>query len=142
MRAKERQVGRAQTVGGRIGLVQVEIVSAESPEALLAPADNVVSKRLTPASRHMSTCLLAPEASVEPTLLKPPSPPKVIMPRVMVEPKSPERPSLRYSIRSSLHSYAIKLYANPARRGRFDSCRISTPRRRRPRTMAQLHTSV
>src|ERR671917_57924 len=61
-----------------------------------------VSKRLTPASRHMCTCLLAPATSVEPTLLKPPCPPNVIVPRVRVETKSPERPSLRYCIRSSL----------------------------------------
>src|SRR5215208_118059 len=74
-----------------------------------------VSKRLTPASRHMSTCLLAPATSVEPTLLKAPRPPKVIVPSVRAETNSPERPSLRYSIRYSLHGCSVGLGTSLAR---------------------------
>src|ERR671917_2512561 len=57
-----------------------------------------VSKRLTPASRHMSTCRVAPETSVWPTLSKGPLPPNVMVPRVNDETKRPERPRRRYSI--------------------------------------------
>src|SRR3712207_4099227 len=60
-----------------------------------------VSKRLIPASRHMSTCLLAPATSVEPAFLKAPPPPKVIVPRVRAETNKPDLPSLRYSMGSS-----------------------------------------
>src|SRR5215210_6284421 len=84
-----------------------------------------VSKRLIPASRHMSTCLLAPATSVEPTLLKPPCPPKVIVPSVSVETKSPERPSLRYCMKSSLPGWAI------------EPCQRSTTRSVRPNAAFQ-----
>src|ERR671917_1805562 len=57
-----------------------------------------VSKRFTPASRHMSTCRVAPATSVEPTLSNGPLPPKVIVPRVNDETNRPERPRRRYSI--------------------------------------------
>src|SRR5829696_4554991 len=63
---------------------------------------SAVSKRLTPASRHISTYLVAVATSVDPTTSKPPRPPNVMVPRVMVETKRPERPRRRYSIGSSL----------------------------------------
>src|SRR3954451_7226027 len=78
-----------------------------------------VSKRLIPASRHMSTCLFAPATSVEPTLLKPPCPPKVIVPRVRAETKRPELPRRRYSIGSSPNDRTIELHASLARLGRL-----------------------
>src|SRR5215211_5441454 len=74
-----------------------------------------VSKRLIPASRHISTCLLAPETSVAPTLLKPPCPPKVIVPRVSAETNKPERPRRRYSIGSSLRGWTNNMLASLAR---------------------------
>src|SRR5829696_4645030 len=74
-----------------------------------------VSKRLIPASRHISTCLLAPETSVAPTLLKPPCPPKVIVPRVSAETNKPERPRRRYSIGSSLRGWTNNVLASLAR---------------------------
>src|SRR5829696_8121532 len=57
-----------------------------------------VSKRFTPASKHMSTCRVAPATSVEPTLSNGPLPPKVIVPRVSDETNRPDRPRRRYSI--------------------------------------------
>src|ERR671932_48303 len=77
-----------------------------------------VSNRLTPASRHISTCLLAPATSVEPTLLKLPCPPKVIVPRVRAETNRPERPRRRYSIEFPFHRSTTKTCASLARRGR------------------------
>src|ERR671932_1482981 len=76
-----------------------------------------VSKRLTPASRHISTCLLAPATSVEPTFPKAPRPPKVIVPRVSAETNRPERPRRRYSMGSSLHGCTNEVRASLARRG-------------------------
>src|SRR5580692_7495582 len=54
--------------------------------------------RLTPASRHMSTCRRACATSVVPTFSKTPRPPNVIVPIVSTETRRPDRPSARYSM--------------------------------------------
>src|SRR5260370_23716256 len=58
--------------------------------------------RLTPASRHMSTCRPASATSVDPTFLNGPRPPNVIVPMVSTETRKPEWPSVRYSMRTTL----------------------------------------
>src|SRR6266567_3308889 len=58
--------------------------------------------RLTPVSRHMSTCRLAWATSVDPTLANAPRPPNVIVPIVSTEIRKPEVPSARYSIYPTL----------------------------------------
>src|SRR3954471_18144222 len=58
--------------------------------------------RLTPASRHMSTWRVPPSTSVLPTLANFSRPPKVMVPRVRADTRSPECPSWRYSIARSL----------------------------------------
>src|SRR6202790_2151676 len=60
--------------------------------------------RLTPASRHMSTCRPACATSVVPTFLNGPLPPKVIVPMVSTETRKPDCPSARYSMRRTLPS--------------------------------------
>ena len=58
--------------------------------------------RLTPASRHMSTWRRASPTPVEPTFANPPVPPKVIVPKVSTETRSPDLPSVRYSTGETL----------------------------------------
>src|SRR3954470_20942922 len=58
--------------------------------------------RLTPASRHMSTWRVPPSTSVLPTLANLSRPPKVMVPRVRADTRSPECPSWRYSMGPSL----------------------------------------
>src|ERR1700733_9449525 len=73
------------------------ISSASPPEYTSA-----VSMRLTPASRHMSTWRRASSTPVEPTFANPPVPPKVIVPMVSTEIRSPDLPSVRYSTEETL----------------------------------------
>src|SRR5215472_15239616 len=60
--------------------------------------------RLTPASRHMSTCRRAWVTSVDPTFLNGPRPPNVIVPMVSTETRRPDLPSARYSMGPTLPS--------------------------------------
>src|SRR6266853_612744 len=60
--------------------------------------------RLTPASRHMSTCRLASATSVDPTFLNGPRPPNVIVPMVSTETRKPDLPNARYSMGTTLPS--------------------------------------
>ena len=92
-----------------MGLIEVDVVGAEAPEARLAlcrmlwwqdrpaslgPSPTGMhtfvarSSRLTPVSRQTSTCRVAPATSVEPTLLNGSLLPKVIVARVSDETNS------------------------------------------------------
>src|SRR3954470_15124798 len=73
-------------------------ISSDRP----AEYTSAVSMRLTPASRHMSTWRVPPSTSVLPTLANFSRPPKVMVPRVRADTRSPECPSWRYSIARSL----------------------------------------
>src|SRR3954449_11745523 len=76
-------------------------ISSERPSEYMS----AVSKRLIPTSRHMSTWRLAPSTSVEPSLLKLPCPPKVMVPRVRLDTNKPERPSCQYCTQFLLDSW-------------------------------------
>ena len=70
------------------------MISSEAPNEYTS----AVSIRLMPASSAMSMWRRAPATSVSPTFAKLPCPPKVIVPNVSVDTRSPERPSCRYRI--------------------------------------------
>ena len=69
-------------------------ISSDTPAEYMS----AVSTRLTPWSTHRSIWRVAPSTSVAPSLENPPLPPKVIVPMVIVETFSPDRPSVRYSM--------------------------------------------
>lgn len=82
------------STSSRLPSIALPTISSDTPAEYIF----AVSRKFTPASRHISICRVADPTSVLPTPAKPPTPPKVIVPIVNVETRKPERPSWRYSI--------------------------------------------